>query len=249
MMRSMPPWPPSPSGVATRTRIMLAADSPKAGRRRRGGGFCMARSYAVSSGSTEWSQASTSRTRAWPICAMAAPAVRSVQQAGDRGGQGEFAIGLGVDAGVRGGDAGLVQVIRDDRQAEIHVFDDLVHRALVRPRVLWVGIDAERRGGQDAAKLVVADPAGEGGIVHDALRLGVGLDRGLVRAAADEQELEIVAAELLAQVLGSADQMVDAVLLADLAEINQQMRLAGAVGRVRRIDGGNGSGRDRSGRR
>ena len=131
----------------------------------------------------------------------------------------------------------LGEVVGDDRQAEEHVLHDLVHRALVRPVVLRVGVDAEVGRGQDAAEVVVAHPAGEGAQLGHADLLGVGLDARLVGAAPDQHAVDVVAAELVPQQLQRPDQMVHPVLLADLTEVDDQVALALAPGRVRWVDG------------
>ena len=145
-------------------------------------------------------------------------------------------LGSANRAAAPGRDPVLGQVVGDDGQPEEHVLHDLVHRALVRPVVLRIGVDADVGGGQDAAEIVVAHPAGEGAQLRDADLLGVGLDRRLVGAAADEHAVDVVAADLVAQQLHRAHQMVDAVLLADLAEVDEQVWLALAPGWVGRVD-------------
>ncbi|MEI9983998.1 MAG: hypothetical protein WDN69_12785 [Aliidongia sp.] len=56
-----------------------------------------------------------------------------------------------------------------------------------------------------------------------------------MRAAADEDTEEIRPSQIVAQRLDRADQVVDAVLLADFAQIDQQMRLAAPIGGIRRM--------------
>src|SRR5690349_19943322 len=125
----------------------------------------------------------------------------------------------------------------NDWQAEVQVLYDLVHGALVGPIVLRIGIDGKTGPGQDAAKILVGNPAREGAIFGDADFVGIAADRRLMWSAADVDAVKVAVAVAFHELLYCPDHMVDAVLLADLPEIDQQMALAAAPGLVRRIEG------------
>jgi len=145
-----------------------------------------------------------------------------VEQLHDAGRQRPLVVRLDIEPGPARRHPRLAQVVGHHRQAEEHVLDDLVHRALVGPGVLGVRVHAEVGRGQDFAQRRVAHPAGEGAAVRHSDLLGVAGHRGLVRAAAHQHAVNVAPAELVAQQLDRAHQVVDAVLLADLAEVDDE---------------------------
>src|SRR5438128_870939 len=70
-------------------------------------------------------------------------------------------------------------------------------------------------------------------MIRDAEFRRIAGDGGLMRAAADEDAMKIVPPELVAEVFHGANEMVDPILLADLAEIDEEMTLPLAPSGVR----------------
>ena len=86
-------------------------------------------------------------------------------------------------------------------------------------------------------EIVVAHAARERAEFRDALRFGEFDHGALMRPATHEHTVHIVAPDLVAQRGHRADEVVDAILHAHLAEIDEQVRLAlfpRGVGRVAR---------------
>src|SRR4051812_36765154 len=130
-----------------------------------------------------------------------------------------YVVRLDVHRGVLGGDLGLDQVERDDRQLERHVFHGLVHRRDVIERILRVGGQAEVRRRHHSANRLVRDPAGEPDVPAGAGPGPAGRPGRERSGPGQPGEPRLGYAEGVDDVVGGADDDVDAVLRTHHADV------------------------------
>ncbi len=129
----------------------------------------------------------------------------------------------GIERGLARRDAPFREIELHDRLAERHVLEDLVHGRLVVHLVGAVRVHAHVRGAEHLPELLVRQASRELNVIGDAEPLAHLLQRGHLGAGADDDELHVGAAEVVAQMSGGLEQQIDAFLLADDADVADQV--------------------------